>query len=195
MSFDPNQLRGQPKNKGSWAANDNGDPEATLGTSDGAEANAVSPSERLASGPYKPGTIGGYEVKNYKNVAGMGPEGGAFTASIYRAGKRVLTVSNSGWGGGNDYRQVTTVPGDGVKERRALDATAREVEGVTASTAYFEPDMFVDLVQMAGEYQKHAKKHGFSYTDVATASLTNDGDMEDYAVEAILHPEQFSNDL
>ena len=32
-NFDPNQLRGQPKNKGSWVANENGDPEATLGTS------------------------------------------------------------------------------------------------------------------------------------------------------------------
>ena len=38
MTFNPDQLRGTPKNKGSWAANDNGNPEATLGTS-GAAAN------------------------------------------------------------------------------------------------------------------------------------------------------------
>ena len=43
MSFDPNQLRGTPKNKGSWAANGNGDPEATLGTS-GAAVNRLTTS-------------------------------------------------------------------------------------------------------------------------------------------------------
>ena len=32
-NFNPDQLRGQPQNKGSWVANDNGMPEATLGAS------------------------------------------------------------------------------------------------------------------------------------------------------------------
>ena len=53
-NFNPDQLRGTPKNKGSWAANDNGLPEATLGTSGAAvesAANPESPLPRVAAEP------------------------------------------------------------------------------------------------------------------------------------------------
>lgn len=42
-------------------------------------------------------------LKNIKNCAWVGHEGGAFQASVYIDGKRAGLVSNDGYGGCNDY--------------------------------------------------------------------------------------------
>ena len=46
-NFDPNQLRGQPSNKGSWVANENGEPESTLGVHPDVIAEHVAYDETL----------------------------------------------------------------------------------------------------------------------------------------------------
>jgi len=45
-------------------------------------------------------------IKNYKPAPNIGPEGGAFSASLYADGKRVAVVSNDGWGGCNRYDPI-----------------------------------------------------------------------------------------
>ena len=48
-NFNPDQPRGTPKNKGSWSANDNANPEVTLGTSVEAVESAANPEVSLAA--------------------------------------------------------------------------------------------------------------------------------------------------
>lgn len=46
------------------------------------------------------------EIKAYRPDRNIGPEGGAFSASLYADGKRIAIVSNSGWGGPNRYDAI-----------------------------------------------------------------------------------------
>lgn len=69
-----------------------------------AERNRGTPEATLPA-PRKPGVLGGYEVRNYKKV-NMGMEGGAFTATVYRDGKKAFLAENSGDGGENRYTPV-----------------------------------------------------------------------------------------
>lgn len=64
---------------------------------------------RLAPDPdyvHKPGVFGGYEVRNFRSLP-IGSEGGAYTANIYRDGKKVLTVENDGNGGMDTFTDVS----------------------------------------------------------------------------------------
>lgn len=55
---------------------------------------------------HAPGRYAGYEVKNFRSLP-IGSEGGAFTASIYREGKRVMTVENDGNGGMDTFTDLS----------------------------------------------------------------------------------------
>lgn len=64
---------------------------------------------RLAHDPeyvHKAGRYADYEVKNYRSLP-IGSEGGAFTASIHRGGKKVMTVENDGNGGMDVFTDVS----------------------------------------------------------------------------------------
>lgn len=172
-SFDESKVtRGQPANDGQFAGKANSEPESTLPTPK----------------PYVPGTLGGYSIRNYHaHRAGM--EGGGFTASIYRDGKRVLEASNDGNGGAHLYRPIfpRVTPG-GVDEFAALEATARRVMGREDSD-FFEPDLFVTLAQAVGDIHRGAGRIRVLYSEAAAAALADSA--WDHVREIVVHPEAF----
>lgn len=102
----------------------------------------------------KPGELGGFTVKGYKeHSAGM--EGGGFTASIYRDGKRVIAVSNDGNGGSNLYRALKPAEDGAAPETqlfrefaaRALPDAGPEPEGSILETMKWLRDIEMNIAQ------------------------------------------------
>lgn len=147
-------------------------------------------SRRLPTGPYKPGSIGGYLLKNYR-PSSIGREGGAFSATLYRDAKRVMLVENDGSGGGNRY--FSPKAGDIRAEQAALDDTARLVMGEEELTRYFEADGFIALLVIASDFARHAAKYGFEYQSVVAASIDGIDFLEEAERAALTHPEKFSD--
>jgi hypothetical protein len=154
-------------------------------------APAKTESEVTLAAPYVPGTVGGYTIKNYKEHR-AGREGGGYTATIYKDGKRVLLVSNEGNGGPD---RVETARKDVGYDREAEEAfvnTARSVMDGRAE-GYFEPDMFIGTLVIVADWQKHADKIGVSYERVMQASIDQ---LTPYSTErqldVVRHPENFS---
>lgn len=144
-----------------------------------------------------PGAIAGYSIKNFR-ASSAGPEGGAFTATIYRGTKAILKVENDGWGGSHRYTDpksrinaVAPGAGDGYDELKQLETTARRVMGAEESE-FFEADMFLELIIIAQDLQKHADKHGYTYEAVAAASVPRMDYLDDRHREILIHPEVFS---
>lgn len=119
---------------------------------------------------HTPGQYGGYEVKNYKELP-IGMEGGAFTASIWRDGKRAMLVENSGDGGANVYTDVT----DPKQPRRHRGPAVEEF--TSAASAIYGPDTlesddaFFGLALMGGQLDKAAVKNNWPRDEVIAANL------------------------
>jgi hypothetical protein len=113
--------------------------------------------------PRKAGQIGGYETKNYKELST-----GAWTATIYHDGKRVLIASNDGRGGANRYdlppmkspseAQIKVAFTKFHVDLKALEATSKKALGADVFEA---EDAFMDLVLNLAAIEKHAEKHNF----------------------------------
>lgn len=94
---------------------------------------------RLAHDPdyvHTPGRYAGYEVKNFRSLP-IGSEGGAFTAAIYREGKKVMTVENDGNGGMDVF---TDVSGDHPTRHRGPELTRFTQASERMFPDGFEPD-------------------------------------------------------
>lgn len=119
---------------------------------------------------HKPGQYAGYEVKNYKELP-IGMEGGAFTASIWRDGKRVMLVENSGDGGANVYTDIS----DPKKPTRHRGPAVEEF--VAASSAIYGPDTLESddalfgLALMGGQLDKAVTKNNWPRDEVVEANL------------------------
>jgi hypothetical protein len=111
-----------------------------------------------------------------KVLRNAGMEGDAFTASIYRDGKKVLVFSNSGDGGSNrynspavNYAQEETIERARARgevrrtEELALRAMASKALGSKAG----EPeDHFIEFLINSANVDKHAVKHGYTRESV-----------------------------
>ena len=186
MSFDPNQLRGKPSNKGSWVANDNGDPESPLVPS-GAAANPES--LRLPSGPYRPGTPGGYETRDMA-IQETG-RSLAFSAKIFRDSTHVLTLVNDGRGGRSRLQAMdpSAHPYLGA-EYMAFEATGKAVY----DSEYEDPDQFFELLESAKKIQQEAKAR--RRTTAQTVHAVSVGSMPHLTpveLSALSDPERFSD--
>lgn len=118
---------------------------------------------------HKPGVYGGYEIKAYKRVK-IGPEGGAFTASIYRDGKKVMTAENDGWGGQNVYTDLS----DPKMPRRHVGAEvdrfnefAKQALGDDVEPA----DAWMNFHEWATTIDKGAAKNNWPRDKVVEANL------------------------
>lgn len=132
----------------------------------------VEPGKMLPNPDYvhKPGQYAGYEVKNYKELP-IGMEGGAFTASIWSGGKRVMLVENSGDGGPNAYTDIS----DPKKPTRHRGPAVEEF--VSTASAIYGPDTpesddaLFGLALMGGQLDKAAQKNNWPRDEVVAANL------------------------
>lgn len=178
-TFDESSVRrGQPQNKAQFRDHARTAPEVSLG------ADEQQPNDR----PYVLGTLGGYSIKNMReHSAGM--EGGGFTASLYKDGKRVLAVSNDGNGGSNRYADPKTGAYAGRSAAYVeFEAAARRIMGAEGKE-YFEPDVFLDVVDFVGQVQKAAAKSTAPYAYVGAVNMPDFFD--DASRAAVLHPENY----
>lgn len=171
---------GNPANTGEFSTKSHAMPEGAL----------PSPARE-----HVPGSIAGWEVKNYK-TANIGPEGGAFSASIYKDGKRVLTVSNDGWGGSDRFANpdngVNAVGSESVRDFENDAARVLDEDPASPINREFAASRFVDLIAEAGNIQKYAKKNGFTYDEVATASLPEMAGLSDREKAVLTNPADFA---
>lgn len=173
-TFDETKIRrGQPANKAQFAEKGNSVPEASL------------PAQKSL-----PGSIGGWSVRNYKTHS-AGPEGSGYTASVYKDGKRVMTVSNDGWGGADRFANPKTnmnLAGSAVLDEFTADARRANQED---EVGHFEPDMFVSLLAITGQIGRHAEKIGAGYEDIVRANIDQYDDLSDREKELLLDPSKF----
>ncbi len=144
----------------------------------------------LTAVPRRSGTLGGYEVKNYRTYP-IGREGGAFSATIYRDRKRVLKVENHGDGGQNWY----TGP-DGRPESTEYDLLFAKAKQAYGEDGAHDPDMFVDLIKFNADIDKHASKIGVDRTALVEATINANAEHRGYTAswhdseaEVLRHPE------
>ena len=133
------------------------------------EHNRSDAPEGTIKPPRKPGVLGGWEIKNVKTYS-IGREGGAFSATIYKDGKRVLLVENTGNGGPNDYTDIAT-------NRRHSGPHIAELT-TTAQKAYddekmHDPDLFVEFLVFFGQVEKLAAKHGWDRDEVVEENIAH----------------------
>ena len=127
------------------------------------EASLASP----AAKPRKPGQLGAYEIKGFRNLP-IGREGGAFTASIYRDGKRVLTVENNGDGGSNVYTDL----GSGMRHFGAeIDMFKDFAAKATPEQEYEPEDSLVETMKWLGDIEKAAAKNRWPRADVIEENI------------------------
>jgi hypothetical protein len=93
----------------------------------------------------KPGEFAGYQVKALKQTAS-----GAFTANLYRNGKHVLYVENSGRGGCNLYHPAQS----GNGEQTLLEEFAQRVY----PNGFEAADQFVAFLIMAGDIERQIER-------------------------------------
>ena len=119
-NFDPNQLRGQPKNKGSWAANENGDPETSLRSDDEAVESAANPEATLgASGAAEANAVRAKPWVEYRELGQLHSSTGAAVVhedgseEFWLHGERMMPPEE-------DYRLQNVTP-SGIIQWRAGD--------------------------------------------------------------------------
>jgi hypothetical protein len=119
------------------------------------------------SAPRKVGSLGGYEIKAYKSH-GAGREGGGFTANIYRDGKKVLVVSNTGNGGPNDYEDAATGRRHSGKELEGFQAMALKA---FPDKPFEAEDGFVEFVKWHGDIDKSIAKNDWPRDEVVEENI------------------------
>jgi hypothetical protein len=112
--------------------------------------------------------IGGYTVKGFKKYP-IGREGGAFSASIYRDGKKVMTVENLGNGGPNDYTETSTGSRHSGPEINAFKAKSNAAYG--GDFGFGSEDIFIEAIMTVTDYEKHATKHNFDRDEIVAENL------------------------
>jgi hypothetical protein len=127
--------------------------------------------------PRKLGQLGGYEIKSYKALAT-----GAFTATIWRDGKKVLSVSNDGRGGPNRYdrpfstakaapettEQMIATRNAATTEEKAFHDMAQKALG----DGYAEQeDIFIDVILWNADIEKHAGRYGYTRDSVVEGEI------------------------
>lgn len=131
---------------------------------------------------HKPGVYGGYEIKNYRDLR-MGREGGAFMASIYRDGKRVMLAENTGNGGANTYTDLTNPKSPSRyygPEITRYEAFA--TKALDANPAFPEnSDSWLAFHQWAADIDKTAVKNGWSREAAIEGNLKAALDLPEYA--------------
>jgi len=161
----PDQPRGHANNKGSWTSKQQGAPDTSL-------------PER------KPGQLGGYELKGFKTL-NTGMEGGAFTASIYKDGRRAILVSYDGNGGNYTYTDAAT------GRRHMGEAIDEFIEFAKKATEQsFEPeDHLIGVLAYLRDVEKMAVKGGLNRDEVMEYNLGLDQDFTDRDRAILLNPD------
>jgi hypothetical protein len=114
------------------------------------------------------GRYAGYEVKNYRKLP-IGMEGGAFTASIWRDGKRVMLVENAGNGGANTYTDLSS-PKTPLRHRgEEIDRFKKTASAMYGPDKYESDDALFAFVQLGSEVDRLARINGWSRTETAEA--------------------------
>ncbi|WAC50366.1 hypothetical protein [Frigoribacterium sp. SL97] len=150
--------------------NENDHPRAETGKFADKSQSAPETSLITPARPRKPGQLGPYELKNYKrHSAGM--EGGGFTASLYRDGKRVVAVSNDGNGGSHRYVSVTGDHSE-VTKFQAFANKALELGGDDSE------DLLIENMAYLTDIEKLAAKNGWDRDEVLEENLVADSATE-----------------
>lgn len=142
-------------------------------------------SARFPTGPFRHGTIAGYEEREYVL---MSDETGAFASNIYRAGVHVLTATHDGYGASNRYTAPDDVDFDA--EMNGFRAATEAVLGTPNSDGSYESDMFVMLLSAAADCQAEATNEGISYGVAAE----RDRGFDDELTCVLRAPQIFSDD-
>lgn len=132
---------------------------------------------------HTPGRYAGYELKNYKRLP-IGMEGNAFTASLWRDGKRVMLVENQGNGGANVYTDLSdpkTPRRHHGPEIERLQKAASEMYG---PNHYESDDTLVSFIQMGTEIDKAAQKNGWPRHEFVESVMKDSQEMNS-GVEAV----------
>jgi hypothetical protein len=118
-------------------------------------------------------TIAGYSLRAYKeHKAGM--EGGGYTATILKDGRPVIAASNTGDGGCDRFVGFGKTAVRQSPEILEFTDTARGFAPNAPQSGYYEPDWFVSLLMLVDMFDKHARKIGATYDQVAVASINQE---------------------